>query len=92
MIGKGESDFGTFVLTGTYNAGNRVLEMARQVAVDARPPEVPFLFLVTFVIFFSPAPSCPLLQYIAEDDERCQMDIEQLKQHLIAAAAAAGTY
>jgi hypothetical protein len=32
------------------------------------------------------------LQYIAEDDERCQMDIEQLKQHLIAAAAAAGTY
>jgi hypothetical protein len=35
VIGKGESDFGTFVLTGTYNAGNRVLEMARQVAVGA---------------------------------------------------------
>lgn len=55
VIGKGESDFGTFVLTGTYNAGNRVLEMARQ--------------------------------YIAEDDERCHMDINQLKLHLIAAAA-----
>ena len=55
VIGKGESDFGTFVLTGTYNAGNRVLEMARQ--------------------------------YIAEDDERCHMDINQIKQHLIAAAA-----
>ena len=55
VIGKGESDFGTFVLTGTYNAGNRVLEMARQ--------------------------------YIAEDDERCNMDINQLKLHLIAAAA-----
>ena len=55
VIGKGESDFGTFVLTGTYNAGTRVLEMARQ--------------------------------YISDDDERCAMNISQLKMHLIAAAA-----
>jgi hypothetical protein len=56
VVGKGDSDFGTFVLTGTYNAGNRVLEMARQ--------------------------------YISEEDERCTMDVNQLKLHLIAAAAA----
>lgn len=56
VVGKGDSDFGTFVLTGTYNAGNRVLEMARQ--------------------------------YISEDDERCTMNVNQLKMHLIAAAAA----
>jgi hypothetical protein len=56
VVGKGDSDFGTFVLTGTYNAGNRVLEMARQ--------------------------------YISEEDERCAMNVEQLKLHLIAAAAA----
>jgi hypothetical protein len=56
VVGKGDSDFGTFVLTGTYNAGNRVLEMARQ--------------------------------YISEEDERCSMDVNQLKLHLIAAAAA----
>jgi hypothetical protein len=30
VVGKGDSDFGTFILTGTYNAGSRVLEMARQ--------------------------------------------------------------
>lgn len=56
VVGKGDSDFGTFVLTGTYNAGNRVLEMARQ--------------------------------YISEEDERCSMNVNQLKMHLIAAAAA----
>lgn len=56
VVGKGDSDFGTFVLTGTYNAGNRVLEMARQ--------------------------------YISEEDERCAMNVNQLKMHLIAAAAA----
>lgn len=56
VVGKGDSNFGTFVLTGTYNAGNRVLEMARQ--------------------------------YICEEDERCAMNVNQLKMHLIAAAAA----
>lgn len=56
VVGKGDSNFGTFVLTGTYNAGNRVLEMARQ--------------------------------YISEEDERCAMNVNQLKMHLIAAAAA----
>lgn len=56
VVGKGDSDFGTFVLTGTYNAGNRVLEMARQ--------------------------------YISDEDERCTMNVNQLKMHLIAAAAA----
>ena len=56
VVGKGDSDFGTFVLTGTYNAGNRVLEMARQ--------------------------------YISNEDERCAMNVNQLKMHLIAAAAA----
>lgn len=30
VVGKGDSDFGTFVLTGTYNARTKELEMARQ--------------------------------------------------------------
>lgn len=59
VVGKGDSDFGAFIVTGAFNPDTKVLEMTRQ--------------------------------YIADNDERGKMNIDELKSLILTNSKTADT-